>query len=62
MKLMAKSFLAGVVLVATSSVFAQTADKIVIAHRGPAAICQNTRCRRRRWPMPRARITLSKTW
>lgn len=34
MKLMAKSLLAGVVLVATSSVFAQVTDKIVIAHRG----------------------------
>lgn len=34
MKLIAKSLLAGVVLVATSAAFAQTADKIVIAHRG----------------------------
>lgn len=34
MKLMTKTLLAGVVLVATCSAFAQTTDKIVIAHRG----------------------------
>lgn len=58
-----KSLLAGMVLVAASaSALAQAAEKIVIAHRGAAAIYRNIPCLPRRWLMLREPITSSRIW
>ncbi|SPW21162.1 Uncharacterised protein [Cronobacter sakazakii] len=44
------------------SASALAADKLVIAHRGAVATCRSIRCLPKRWPMRRARITLSRIW
>ncbi len=57
------TLMSGMMLASSALCFSATAaDKMVIAHRGPAVICPNIPCRRKRWPTRRGRITLSKTW
>ncbi len=52
----------GLLLAGLMTGSALAADKIFIAHRGASAICQSIRCRQKRWPMRRGRITWSRIW
>ncbi len=44
------ALMSGMMLASSALCFsAAAADKMVIAHRAPAAICRNIPCRRKRW-------------
>lgn len=52
----------GLLLAGLMTGSALAADKIVIAHRGASGYLPEHTLRRKRWPMPRARIIWSRIW